>query len=64
MSMTEYDNAEYDDGFPRFSMPAAIAKAAEQVGEAAAAIAKTADAATAILTRVNGWLAKLEEILP
>jgi predicted urease superfamily metal-dependent hydrolase len=64
MSMTEYDNAEYEDGFPRLPMPAAVAKAAEQVGEAAAAIAKTADAATAILTRLDGWLQHLQEILP
>ena len=55
---------EYEDGFPRLPMPAAIAKAAEQVGEAAPAVAKTADAATAVLTRVDGWLKKMEEILP
>ena len=64
MSMTEYDNAEYDDGFPRLPATGAIAKAAEQVGEAAVKIGTAADAATAILTRVNGWLEKLEEILP
>lgn len=64
MSMTEYDNAEYDDGFPRLPGPAAIAKATEQVGEAAVAVSKAADVAATILTRVNGWLEKLEEILP
>ncbi len=54
----------YDDGFPRLPMPAAIAKAAEQVGEAAAKIGQATDVATAILARVNGWLDKLQEILP
>jgi hypothetical protein len=58
------DTNEYDDGFPRLPMPAAIAAAAEKVGEAAAAVTKTADAATAILTRVNGWLQRLQEMLP
>ena len=54
----------YEDGFPRLPMAAAVAKAAEQVGEAAAAIAKTADAATAILVRTDGWLQRLGAILP
>ena len=63
-TFTRLDEPEYEDGFPRLPMPAAVAKASEQVAEAAAAIAKTADAATAILTRLDGWLTKLEAILP
>ena len=58
------DDPGYEDGFPRLPMPAVIAKAAEQVGEAAAAIAKTADAATAIFVRLDAWLQKVEAILP
>jgi hypothetical protein len=58
------DDENIIDGFPRLPMPAAIAAAAEQVGTAAAAIAKTADAATRLLRQVSASLSNLQELLP
>jgi hypothetical protein len=43
---------------------ASLSEAADAVTAAAAAVVKTADAATNILTRINGWLDRLEKLLP
>ena len=71
MSGPALDSEEYDDGFPELPFRAAIAKAAEEIATAAAAVteaahetARAADGAAAFLHRINDWMDRLTGMLP